>query len=172
MLSGLWFTSFLVKLSSYLKVMKIEMWYSLSLFILIFVFAIVRFPYVYGMFDYGLCLIVLIMPLFISLFFSRLFCAFGLFVSSFIPVGCPIYLAPFVCIIGLISFIIRPVVLLVRPFVNISAGVYFGVFVGNLCFAINYFIFVIFFVLFVYEIFVALMHWFIVQEILKFSVDH
>ncbi|TNN04699.1 ATPase subunit 6, partial [Schistosoma japonicum] len=59
----------------------------------------------------------------------------------FIPVGCPIYLAPFVCIIELIRFIIRPVVLLVRPFVKISAGVYFGVFVGKMYYVVNYFIF-------------------------------
>nr|NP_065426.2 ATP synthase F0 subunit 6 [Schistosoma mekongi]AAG12183.2 ATPase subunit 6 [Schistosoma mekongi] len=173
MLSGLWVTSFLVRLSKWLKVLSFEKWYSLSLFILIVLFALVRCPYIYHMFSFSLIIIALIVPLYLSLFFSRMFTTFSLFISGFIPIGSPILLSPFVCIIELVSYIIRPIVLLIRPFVNISAGVYFGIGLGSISFLLDYYyISLLFIILFVYEIFVALMHWFIVQEILKFSVDH
>eukprot|EP00108_Taenia_solium_P011610 TsM_000335100 transcript=TsM_000335100 gene=TsM_000335100 len=38
---------------------------------------------------------------------------------SLIPVGTPIYICPLVCVAESISYIIRPVVLILRPFINI-----------------------------------------------------
>ncbi|KAK4467239.1 hypothetical protein MN116_000312 [Schistosoma mekongi] len=111
------------------------------------------------MFSFRLIIIALIVPLYLSLFFRRMFTTFRLFISGFIPIGSPILLSPFVCIIELVRYIIRPIVLLIRPFVNISAGVYFGIGLGRIRFLLDYYyISLLFIILFVYEIFVALMH--------------
>ncbi|KAL5962886.1 ATP synthase subunit a, partial [Taenia solium] len=42
------------------------------------------------------------------------------FFRFFIPVGTPMYICPLLCIAELISYIIHPIVLILRPFTNIS----------------------------------------------------
>lgn len=172
MLSGLWFFSIKSILSRFLNILSAEQWYGRTLLLLVFVFSLVRCPYNYDIMLYSIVLVLFILPLYISLVFSRLFIRFSLFISGFIPVGRPILISPFVCIVELISYIVRPFVLLFRPFVKVSAGVYGGVALRKLCFSSREYIFFSLFFLFIYEIFVALMHWFIVQEILKFSLSH
>lgn len=67
----------------------------------------------------------------------------------------------------------RPGVLFFRPFVNLSVGAYACLVIGGFCVE-NEDAFLVFYLslLFIYELFVAMMHWFIVYEILKFRVDH
>ncbi|KRX85979.1 hypothetical protein T4E_4664 [Trichinella pseudospiralis] len=53
-----------------------------------------------------------------------------------------------------------------------GVGAYGGLAVGGLCFSLGWGLLAFMILLFVYEVFVAVMHWFIVREILSFSVDH
>lgn len=73
------------------------------------------------------------------------------------PVGTPLYICPLVCIAETISYIIRPLVLILRPFINISLGCLGAVSVCKLCFTSFMWIFVLL-VLFFYEVFVAVVH--------------
>lgn len=62
-------------------------------------------------------------------------------------------------------------VLLLRPFVNLSLGSVAMYRVGLMSFRKPP-VLVLLLVIFFYEIFVALVHWFIVCNILSFSADH
>nr|BAC98841.1 ATPase subunit 6 [Taenia saginata] len=137
----------------------------------LFLFLCYRLPYCYSPFLFAVILVSVVFSCFISFFLSRVFDNVNLFFSSFIPVGTPIYICPLVCIAELISYIIRPVVLILRPFINISLGCFGAVALGNLSLISGWWCIVVFF-LFFYEVFVALVHWFIVTSILAFSVDH
>uniref|UniRef100_A0AAU7N3P3 ATP synthase F0 subunit 6 n=1 Tax=Dollfustrema vaneyi TaxID=438518 RepID=A0AAU7N3P3_9TREM len=146
--------------------------YCFMVFLMLCVFVVLRVPYLYGLGGFLVFLVGFISPLYLSFFLSRLSC-FGVsfFLSSFVPVGSPLWIAPFVALAETISYIVRPVVLLIRPFLNISIGAIGGGVLGSLFFqswGVSFFLFVLFF----YEIFVALVHWFIVCNILSFSSDH
>ena len=130
-----------------------------------------RVPYCYRPFLFSIFLVVVIFRAFISLFFSRLFLKFKEFFSNFIPVGTPIYICPLVCLAETISYLIRPLVLILRPFINIRLGSFGAVALCNLCFLKLRWCIVLF-ILFFYEVFVALVHWYIVTRILSFSIDH
>nr|YP_010704126.1 ATP synthase F0 subunit 6 [Plagiorchis elegans]WCO87336.1 ATP synthase F0 subunit 6 [Plagiorchis elegans] len=145
--------------------------YRFSLLVLLFCFLSLRVPYIFGLTGFGVYLFFYIFPIFISLFFSRIFNNFNLFFSSFIPLGTPLWIAPFVCLAETLSYIVRPVVLLIRPFVNLSMGSLGGYVLGGMCFKSGYVVFFLL-ILFFYEIFVAVVHWFIVCNILSFSEDH
>nr|YP_010947752.1 ATP synthase F0 subunit 6 [Azygia robusta]WMH04199.1 ATP synthase subunit 6 [Azygia robusta]WMH04211.1 ATP synthase subunit 6 [Azygia robusta] len=133
------------------------------------VFLYLRFPYFYGVMGFGGFLFIFIFPLFCCLFLSRL--GSQEFFCSFIPVGSPLWVSPFVCLAETISYVIRPCILLLRPFLNLSAGAFGGLFLGGMSLT-SFPVVLLLLVLFFYEVFVALVHWFIVSEILSFSVNH
>nr|YP_010505935.1 ATP synthase F0 subunit 6 [Paragonimus skrjabini miyazakii]UXE35007.1 ATP synthase F0 subunit 6 [Paragonimus skrjabini miyazakii] len=139
---------------------------------LLFCFLGLRFPYIFGLGGFGLFLFLVISPLFLALFFSRLFDGSVIsFFSSFVPEGTPLWIAPFVCMAETLSYLVRPVVLMIRPFVNLSMGASGGYVLGLLSFRFEWVAFFLLF-LFFYEVFVAIVHWFIVCNILSFSEDH
>nr|YP_010693884.1 ATP synthase F0 subunit 6 [Morishitium polonicum]WCD42521.1 ATP synthase F0 subunit 6 [Morishitium polonicum] len=148
--------------------------YCRCLFLLLICFLCLRVPYLYGIYGFGILLIYLVFPIFVSLFFFRVFgLGMNSFFSSFLPVGTPLWISPFVCLAETLSYLIRPVVLILRPFINLTIGVFGGVSLGGICFEVGYYWVVSFLIiLFFYEIFVALVHWYIVCNILSFSKDH
>lgn len=141
----------------------------MSLVLSLFIFY--RVPYCYRPFMFFIFLVVVVFRRFISLFLSRILLKVNLFFCRFIPVGTPLYICPLVCLAETIRYIIRPIVLILRPFINIRLGCMGGVAIGNLSF-IKVFWSILLFILFFYEVFVAIVHWYIVTRILKFSVDH
>nr|UTE83535.1 ATP synthase F0 subunit 6 [Raillietina sp. HL-2022] len=134
-------------------------------------FILYRVPYCYSPFLFSVFLVSVVFSAFVVLFLSRVMLSINSFFSTFVPVGTPMYICPLVCLAESISYIIRPLVLILRPFINISLGCMGAVALGNLCF-VNTIWFMILFILFFYEVFVAIVHWYIVISILDFSVDH
>lgn len=130
-----------------------------------------RVPYCYRPFFFCIFLVVVVFSGFMSMFLRRLMAGFKEFFRSFIPVGTPVYICPLVCLAETISYIIRPIVLILRPFINIRLGCFGAVALGNMCF-VNVAWMMVIFLLFFYEVFVAVVHWYIVTSILSFSVDH
>lgn len=132
--------------------------YRIVLFFLLSCFLCLRIPYIFGLMGYGLFLFFIIFPLFMGLFFCRLLEGGASdFFSSFIPKGTPLWIAPFVCLAETLRYIVRPFVLMVRPFVNISMGSLGGYVLGLLCFR-NKCVLLFLILLFFYEIFVAVVH--------------
>lgn len=157
----------------YIKFIKLFSYYYMCILCcVLFLFLLYRVPYVYRPFMFSVFLMVAVFARFVSLFFSRIFNKFNVFFSGFIPVGTPIYICPLVCVAERISYIIRPIVLVLRPFINISLGCFGAVAVGDLCFSGRLIWFLMLLVLFFYEVFVAVVHWYIVGSILSFSVAH
>nr|YP_009467181.1 ATP synthase F0 subunit 6 [Artyfechinostomum sufrartyfex]YP_010461007.1 ATP synthase F0 subunit 6 [Artyfechinostomum malayanum]APX55330.1 ATP synthase F0 subunit 6 [Artyfechinostomum sufrartyfex]ARH10829.1 ATP synthase F0 subunit 6 [Artyfechinostomum sufrartyfex]UUF68160.1 ATP synthase F0 subunit 6 [Artyfechinostomum malayanum] len=147
--------------------------YRICLFGLLSSFLLLRVPYIYGMSGFGLFIIISIFPLFLSLFISRIVDnGPASFFSGFVPPGTPLWIAPFVCLAETLSYIVRPIVLMIRPFVNLTIGALGGVAIASLGFKFGVWIIGFLFLLFFYEVFVALVHWFIVCNILSFSEDH
>nr|QXU59709.1 ATP synthase F0 subunit 6 [Bothridium pithonis] len=138
---------------------------------LLLLFVSYRFPYAYSPFFFVMALGCYLLSGFISMFLMRLFESPNNFFSSFVPIGTPIYICPLVCCAETVSYIIRPFVLIFRPFINISLGCFGAVAVGNFCLFGGLWV-VVLFIIFFYEVFVALVHWFIVTSILDFSIDH
>nr|UFQ89226.1 ATP synthase F0 subunit 6 [Anindobothrium anacolum]UFQ89238.1 ATP synthase F0 subunit 6 [Anindobothrium anacolum] len=144
------------------------------LFLLLFtlgIFVSYRFPYCYSPLLFIVFLLCVVFSGFVALCSRRLLLDSIEFFSGFVPVGTPLYICPLVCIAETISYIIRPFVLVFRPFINISLGCFGAVALGNFCFS-SWAWFIILGFVFFYEVFVALVHWFIVANILSFSVDH
>ena len=146
-------------------------YYLLVLSAVFLLFLRYRIPYCYRPYLFSIFLLIVVFSMFVSLFFRRLLCKLKEFFSRFIPAGTPIYICPLVCIAETISYIIRPLVLILRPFIKISLGCFGAVALCNLCF-VNMFWFFVLFILFFYEVFVAVVHWYIVTSILSFSIDH
>nr|YP_010461151.1 ATP synthase F0 subunit 6 [Carassotrema koreanum]UUF92000.1 ATP synthase subunit 6 [Carassotrema koreanum] len=146
--------------------------YRLVLFSVFLCFLGLRLPYLFGLVWFGLFILSFVFPLFLSLFFSRVFDKGPYsFFSGLLPVGTPLWIAPFVCLVEGLSYIVRPFVLMLRPFVNLSMGAFGGHALGSLFFSSGVFL-ILLFVFFFYEIFVAVVHWFIVCNILSFSEEH
>nr|QXU59697.1 ATP synthase F0 subunit 6 [Duthiersia expansa] len=146
-------------------------YYLLLLTVLLILFLSYRFPYVYSPLFFAIALLCYIFSGFMAMFLMRIFRSPSVFFSSFVPVGTPLYICPLVCCAETISYLIRPFVLIFRPFINISLGCFGAVAVGGFCFSgVSWFLLLM--VVFFYEVFVALVHWFIVSSILEFSVDH
>nr|YP_009316244.1 ATP synthase F0 subunit 6 [Anoplocephala magna]AMR73960.1 ATP synthase F0 subunit 6 [Anoplocephala magna] len=146
--------------------------YYLSLLsIVLLLFLCYRIPYCYSPFIFGIFLISIVFSMFISLFFCRVLNNVNEFFGTLIPVGTPLYICPLVCLAETVSYIIRPIVLILRPFINISLGCFGAVALCNLSFGSSAWILLLF-ILFFYEVFVAIVHWYIVSSILSFSVDH
>lgn len=132
-------------------------YYHAVLLCVFLMFLIYRIPYCYSYSLFIVFLVVFVFCSFICLFKSRLFGNINEFFGSFIPIGAPIYICPLIGIAELISYVIRPFVLILRPFINISLGCFGAVALCNLCF--NKFIwFFILFIVFLYEVFVAIVH--------------
>lgn len=105
--------------------------YRVVLFFLLFCFLSLRMPYIYGLKGFGLFLFFMVAPLFLSLFLCRLVdVGVSDFFSSLVPPSTPLWIAPFVCLAETLSYIVRPVVLLIRPFVNLSIGAMGGYVLG------------------------------------------
>nr|APX55318.1 ATP synthase F0 subunit 6 [Paragonimus westermani] len=144
--------------------------YRAMLYGLLFCFLGLRFPYLFDLVSFGASLFCNIAP-FLGAVFSRLFDGKLVdFFSPFVPSGTPVWIAPFVCMAETLSYLVRPVVLMIRPFVNLSMGAMGGYILGLLTFRFSWV--VCLFVLFFYEVFVAVVHWFIVCNILSFSESH
>lgn len=146
-------------------------YYMVVLTMVLSLFLIYRFPYGYRPFFFFIFLICIVFSVFISLFLSRVADDVHLFFRGFVPVGTPMYIRSLVCLAETISYIIRPFVLIFRPFINIRLGCVGAATLGNFCFSGSIWLIVLGLVFF-YEVFVALVHWFIVTNILSFSIDH
>nr|UFQ89250.1 ATP synthase F0 subunit 6 [Caulobothrium sp. MZUSP 8009] len=146
-------------------------YYLLILSVVLVIFLTYRFPYCYSPLFFSIFLLVVVFSCFSSLFLRRLFFSPNEFFSGFVPVGTPLYICPLVCVAETISYLIRPFVLIFRPFINISLGCFGAVTLGNFCFVNSTWLLVLIFIFF-YEVFVALVHWYIVTNILAFSIDH
>nr|UFQ89130.1 ATP synthase F0 subunit 6 [Rhinebothrium fulbrighti] len=154
-----------------LIIQRFSYYYSVLLSCLLVLFLVYRFPYCYSPLLFCALLIVIVLSLFLSLFLRRVFASYNNFFSEFVPVGTPLYICPLVCLAESISYLIRPFVLIFRPFINISLGCYGAVALSGFCFSNNA-CFIAVGLVFFYEVFVALVHWFIVTSILSFSVEH
>nr|QIQ48862.1 ATP synthase F0 subunit 6 [Schistosoma spindale] len=173
MFSGLWLSSVVKWVCiNIIKTVKVEWWYGFVVLVVLFGFILTRCPYIFSILGFISFIFILIIPLYISLVLSRINDSILSFFASFIPDGSPLWILPFIPHIEMLSYIIRPVVLLLRPFINISVGIYLGVMVGELCFSFSSYLLVALIFFFVYEVFIVFVHWFIVEEILKFSVLH
>nr|UFQ89058.1 ATP synthase F0 subunit 6 [Serendip sp. MZUSP 7987] len=146
-------------------------YYLAVLSVVLFLFISYRFPYCYSPYLFSVFLLTVVFSCFISMFFRRVCSNFEEFFSGFVPVGTPLYICPLVCLAETISFLIRPFVLIFRPFINISLGCFGAVALSNFCFTNSIWLLILCLVFF-YEVFVALVHWFIVTNILAFSIDH
>nr|UFQ88578.1 ATP synthase F0 subunit 6 [Rhinebothrium sp. 1]UFQ88590.1 ATP synthase F0 subunit 6 [Rhinebothrium sp. 1]UFQ88602.1 ATP synthase F0 subunit 6 [Rhinebothrium sp. 1] len=154
-----------------LVVQMFSFYYLAAMSMLLVIFLLYRFPYCYSPYLFSFLLMVIVFSAFMSLFLRRVFYDYNEFFSSFVPVGTPLYICPLVCLAETISYLIRPFVLVFRPFINISLGCFGAVALSNFCFTSSVWVLVLSIVFF-YEVFVALVHWFIVSNILAFSVDH
>nr|YP_010350550.1 ATP synthase F0 subunit 6 [Capsala katsuwoni]UOK11874.1 ATP synthase F0 subunit 6 [Capsala katsuwoni] len=143
---------------------------ALALFLSI-CFLLLRTPYLYGGVGFIGLILLLISPMFGGILFLRLENGLNPFFSSLLPPGTPLAIAPFVCLAETISFVVRPLVLMLRPFLNITIGGLGGISLGMMAMG-NKILVVFLCLLFLYEIFVAVVHWFIVINILGFSIDH
>nr|UFJ44423.1 ATP synthase F0 subunit 6 [Glypthelmins sp. LW2G] len=148
-----------------------DKFYRKILFFLLLSFLILRVPYIFSLLSFGAYLFFIIFPLFLSLFFGRFWTSIPVFFSGFVPDGTPLWIAPFVCLAETLSYLVRPVVLMIRPFVNLSMGSLGGYVLGGMSLC-NTYVLLFLFILFFYEIFVAVVHWFIVCNILSFSEEH
>lgn len=92
-----------------------------------------------------------------GLFFSRVFGGFYYFLSSFVPRGTPLWIAPFVCLAETLRYFVRPFVLMIRPFVKLRMGARGGYILGVLGFQYSG-AFILLGLLFFYEVFVAVVH--------------
>nr|AAY84831.1 ATPase subunit 6 [Echinococcus canadensis]AUG32904.1 ATP synthase F0 subunit 6 [Echinococcus canadensis]WHM52517.1 ATPase subunit 6 [Echinococcus canadensis]WHM52529.1 ATPase subunit 6 [Echinococcus canadensis]WHM52541.1 ATPase subunit 6 [Echinococcus canadensis] len=156
----------------YVLVLKGVSYYYFVLLMLVLVwFLVYRLPYCYSFYLFFVFLFGVVFVMFVSLFMCRVFSNVNSFFASFVPLGTPLYICFIVCVAESISYVIRPIVLILRPFINISLGCFGAVALGNLCFVSCLWVLILV-LLFFYEVFVASIHWFIVSSILDFSVDH
>lgn len=167
----LWVNSLFRLFRSVFSVVKFEPLGMLIMSYLLILFLIIRCGYLYGRIGYVLLVYIALIPLFLALFLRNVTGRCRFFFGGFVPVGCPMWIAFVACLLELVSYVIRPFVMLFRPYINLRMGYYCGVFLCGLCYEWGG-LFIFLFLFFLYEVFVALIHWFIVYEILGFSVDH
>nr|UFQ88794.1 ATP synthase F0 subunit 6 [Rhinebothroides sp. MZUSP 8015] len=165
-----YFSSLLTDLYNYI-IQQFSYYYLVFLGSILLIFLLYRVPYCYSPFLFSVLLVVLVFNAFISLFLRRVIHSYNEFFSGFVPVGTPLYICPLVCLAETISYLIRPFVLIFRPFINISLGCYGAIALSTFCFSSSIWYSVLI-IIFFYEVFVALVHWFIVTNILSFSIDH
>nr|YP_009689307.1 ATP synthase F0 subunit 6 [Postharmostomum commutatum]QEL51323.1 ATP synthase F0 subunit 6 [Postharmostomum commutatum] len=100
--------------------------YGYLMIVLLFSFMCVRFPYVFGVVGLVSLLVALVFPVCVGKFWEAMWEKGVLFFSGFVPSGTPLWLAPFVCFFEIVSSLIRPVVLMLRPLLNFSIGYFLG----------------------------------------------
>ncbi len=122
-----------------------------------FLFLRYRFPYIYSPLFFAVFLGSYVFFCFVALLLTRLSNSPREFFSSFVPVGTPLYICPLVCCAETVSYIIRPFVMIFRPFINLSLGCIGAVSVGGFCVG-NWWWLLIMIIVFFYELFVALVH--------------
>lgn len=131
-----------------------------------------RFPYVFGFGSFLLVVFCVVGPMFIGLVGCRVL-RVGIFnfFASFVPADTPLVLAPFICVIETLSYGIRPLIMALRIFINISIG---SVLLYASCFFSYFYLLAVLLwaFVFLYEIFVAVLHWFILCSLMAFSEDH
>lgn len=98
-------------------------------------FVLYRFPYAFSPLFFAVFLWGVVFFCFVGLFLSRLRSSPQRFFGGFVPLGTPLYICPFVCCAETISYVIRPVVLVFRPFINLSLGCFGAAAVGGFCFS-------------------------------------
>nr|AWD28812.1 ATPase subunit 6 [Echinococcus granulosus] len=150
---------------------RVSYYYFVLLALVLMWFMVYRLPYCYSVYLFSVFLFGVVFVMFVSLFMCRIFNNVNGFFACFVPLGTPLWICFLVCLAESISYVIRPVVLVLRPFINISLGCFGAVALGNLCF-VNCWWGLVLVGLFFYEVFVVLIHWYIVSSILDFSVDH
>lgn len=128
----------------------------------------VRVPYLFGFPGLFGFLIFWILPLVLALILTRVLSDFLGLISSFVPSGTPGFTVSFVCWLETIRFIIRFLVLFLRPFVNLGAGVMIMFRLSYSSLGLVWPVSIMFGVFF-YECFIAMVHWYIVCNILSFS---
>nr|YP_009440998.1 ATP synthase F0 subunit 6 [Moniezia expansa]AOY40438.1 ATP synthase F0 subunit 6 [Moniezia expansa] len=146
-------------------------YYAFLLSNILILFLLYRVPYCYSPYLFAIILIVIVFGLFLTLFVYRVVSFTDEFFNSFIPVGTPLYICLLVCLAESVSYIIRPIVLILRPFININLGCLGSIAICSLNFSYWLWIFCLL-VLFLYEVFVDVVHWYIVVSILSFSIEH
>jgi len=158
---------------SIIKIIKKKV---LSHFLVLFIlskFLLYRIPRTFDVFFFSSYLIIVLLPYFMSLVSRRIIKNWEEFFARFTPIGAPIGIAPFVSIAEGISYIVRPFVLILRPFLNLTIGAFGALSVGRyLRTSLSPVVILLFTFLFFYEIFVRVVHWFIVRNIIIFSIDH
>lgn len=107
--------------------------YFLPLLLLFSTFLIYRFPYLYSPYIFFALLVMVLFGMFISMFLFRLFTKPKEFFSSLLPAGTPMYIGPLVVMAETISYVIRPVVLIFRPYINIRLGCFGAMAMGKFC---------------------------------------
>lgn len=90
-------------------------------FVLLFFFLFIRVPYVFGLVGLSLLVFVWVMTLFLAGMGCRLG-DFSLFFADFVREGVPLGFGVVVSGIELVSYLIRPMVLVLRPLVNLRFG--------------------------------------------------
>nr|AXR86360.1 ATP synthase F0 subunit 6 [Lamellodiscus spari] len=150
---------------------SVSNWFNLVLCFLLINFLLLRMPTIYGSLGFFVFVFCSIFPLFFGFLYSRLEFSVLEFFSSLIPANTPLWIAPLVGLAETISYIVRPFVLIIRPFLNITIGILGSNALSSFCLNNNILILGLIF-LFFYEVFVAVVHWFIVANILLFSRDH
>nr|YP_009517328.1 ATP synthase F0 subunit 6 [Digramma interrupta]AXO78679.1 ATP synthase F0 subunit 6 [Digramma interrupta] len=156
----------------YIRILDLYSYYYLVILSSVMIlFLSYRFPYVYSPFFFVIILASYVFFCFVSLLLTRLCVSPRNFFNNFVPVGTPLYICPLVCCAETVSYIIRPFIMIFRPFINLSLGCFGAVALGQFC-VINWWWLVVLAVVFFYEVFVALVHWYIVTSILSFSVNH
>lgn len=101
---------------------------------LFFGFLLIRFPYVLGLEGLVLFIFLLVFGLFLAAAGCRLVYPSD-FLAEFVSEGVPLGFGLFVCGIEVLSYLIRPLVLMLRPIINLRFGwVLSEVCVGSLCF--------------------------------------
>lgn len=132
--------------------------YLFVLFVLLGCFFSLRLPYVFGVMGFGVLVFYFILPIFFALFLCRLRYFYD-FSASFVPEGSPQKMAFFVRFAELISYIIRPLVLILRPFVKLSLGCLVSHELwSSLAGGSGFYMLFLGLLLFFYEVFVTLVH--------------
>nr|YP_010235128.1 ATP synthase F0 subunit 6 [Notocotylus intestinalis]QTC30699.1 ATP synthase F0 subunit 6 [Notocotylus intestinalis] len=150
----------------------LDFFYRFVLMVMLFCFLSLRVPYIFGVLGFSVYLFFIIFPIFLSLFLCRVVDGgVSSFFSTLVPDGTPISIAPFVCLAETLSYIVRPMVLMLRPSVIYTIGSMEGYVLGLYVLS-SWLIIVFLFNLLLYEVLVALVHSFIVCSILSFSENH
>lgn len=79
-------------------------------------------PYTFSLSSHLAIVLPMALPLWLSFLLMRSSYRFRTFLAHFLPAGSPSLLSPFLCIIELVSIIIRPMTLSVRVVANLSTG--------------------------------------------------